>query len=43
MSDKNDSKETVDPVYVIESIPVGGEHGVSPGEIEREAIPTPEH
>jgi len=32
-----------EPVLVIETIPVGGEHGVSAGEIERESIPTPEH
>jgi serine/threonine-protein kinase len=43
VSDNNDRKEAAEPVYVIESIPVGGEHGVSPGEIEREAIPIPEH
>jgi serine/threonine-protein kinase len=30
-------------VYVIEGIPVGGDHGVSGAEIEREGIPTPEH
>ena len=43
MTDKNDTKEAAEPVYVIETIPVGGEHGVSPGEIEREAIPVPAH
>ena len=31
------------PVYVIESIPVGGEHDVTPAEIRREGIPTPPH
>jgi serine/threonine-protein kinase len=41
----SDNKETQDaePVYVIETIPVGGEHGVSPGEVAREGIPVPEH
>jgi serine/threonine-protein kinase len=43
LSDANDSKEATEPVYVIESIPVAGEHGVSPGEVEREGIPIPEH
>jgi hypothetical protein len=32
-----------DPVYVIESIPVGGAHQVDPEEIEVEGIPTPDH
>ncbi|HKQ70753.1 MAG TPA: serine/threonine-protein kinase [Polyangiaceae bacterium] len=31
------------PVYVIESIPAGGEHQVSAKQIEQEAIPTPAH
>src|SRR5215472_15662874 len=31
------------PVHVIESIPVGGDHQVSPNEIRREGIPTPAH
>jgi serine/threonine-protein kinase len=32
-----------DPVFVIETIPVGGDHGVSAGEVAREAIPLPGH
>src|ERR1041385_5691475 len=32
-----------DPVYVIESIPVGGAHEISPDEIKAEGIPTPSH
>jgi serine/threonine-protein kinase len=43
VSDNKDRKEAAEPVYVIEGIPVGGEHGVSPGEVEREAIPIPDH
>jgi hypothetical protein len=39
----DDSAEHSQPVYVIESIPVGGENEVSPAEIEREGIPTPPH
>jgi len=31
------------PVYVIESIPVAGEHQVTAEEIKKEGIPTPEH
>ncbi len=31
------------PVYVIESIPVRGDHRVAPDEREREGIPTPPH
>jgi eukaryotic-like serine/threonine-protein kinase len=31
------------PVRVIESIPVAGDHEVTPGEIRREGIPTPAH
>ncbi len=31
------------PVYVIESIPAGGDHDVSPSEAAREGIPTPSH
>ena len=30
-----------EPVIVIEAIPVAGEHGVTPEEIQREGIPTP--
>lgn len=43
MSDYNDSQEAANPVYVIESIPVGGEHEVNRAEIQREGIPIPEH
>jgi eukaryotic-like serine/threonine-protein kinase len=32
-----------DPVYVTETIPAGGEHGVSAEECEREGVPTPPH
>lgn len=32
-----------EPVYVIESIPVGGDHQVSPEEVRAEGIPTPPH
>ena len=31
------------PVYVIESIPVGGDNDVTPEEIRAEGIPTPDH
>src|SRR6476620_7853161 len=31
------------PVYVIESIPVAGEHQVTPEEIKKEGIPAPPH
>ncbi|RYZ07723.1 MAG: cyclic nucleotide-binding domain-containing protein [Myxococcales bacterium] len=43
MSDRKDSQESADPVYVIENIPVAGEHEVSPVEIAREGVPTPPH
>jgi serine/threonine-protein kinase len=43
VSDYNDSREAAEPVYVIEGIPVEGDHGVSRAEIEREGIPIPEH
>jgi hypothetical protein len=33
----------VEPVCVIEAIPAGGDHMISPAEIARESIPTPEH
>ena len=32
-----------EPVYVIESIPVGGAHEISPEDIRMEGIPTPSH
>ncbi len=43
MSESKDSQESAEPVYVIEGIPVSGEHGVSPAEVQREGIPTPPH
>jgi eukaryotic-like serine/threonine-protein kinase len=43
VSDRKPSQDSVDPVYVIESIPVAGAHGVSPAEVAREGIPTPPH
>jgi serine/threonine protein kinase len=43
VSDNGDTADAAEPVYVIETIPVAGEHGVSPGEILREAIPIPAH
>jgi serine/threonine-protein kinase len=39
----NQESQPAEPVYVIETIPVGGEHGVSAGEVAREAIPLPSH
>ncbi len=39
-----DDRETnPHPVYVIETIPAGGDHDVSPSEAQREGIPTPQH
>ncbi|HEY8943603.1 MAG TPA: serine/threonine-protein kinase [Polyangiaceae bacterium] len=38
-----ETESNPEPVHVIESIPVGGEHGVDPEEIRMEGIPTPEH
>jgi serine/threonine-protein kinase len=44
MNDDPEMKNaTAQPVYVIESIPVGGNHQVTPEEIKREGIPTPPH
>jgi eukaryotic-like serine/threonine-protein kinase len=43
VSESKESQESAEPVFVIEGIPVAGEHGVSPAEIEREGIPTPPH
>jgi len=43
LSDHNESQGAPEPVYVIEDIPVAGEHGVGRAEIEREGIPIPEH
>src|SRR6516225_388538 len=39
MSDESNSP----PVRVIESIPVGGDHEVTPASIREEGIPTPAH
>jgi serine/threonine protein kinase len=39
----DDENQDVDPVYVIESIPIDGENEVSADEIAREGIPTPDH
>lgn len=41
-SDARPDKE-LPPVYVIESIPVGGAHEVKPDEASKEKIPTPAH
>src|SRR5258706_15861552 len=35
--------DSTQPVYVIESIPVAGEHQITREEIKREGIPTPGH
>ena len=43
MGNMGRGEESAKPVYVIESIPVGGDHAVSPEEIAREGIPTPAH
>lgn len=43
MADTHDAAASQPPVYVIESIPVAGENEVTPGEVAREAIPTPPH
>ncbi len=43
VSEYNETEGSSEPVYVIESIPVGGEHGVTRAEVEREGIPTPGH
>ncbi len=39
---KNDLPEAP-PVCVIESIPVAGEHQMSPAEMSAEGVPAPEH
>ncbi len=41
--DSESNEVSPEPVYVIESIPVGGEHEVSPHEVATEGIPTPPH
>ena len=38
-----DRDQEPEPVYVIESIPTGGDHDLDPEEIRAEAIPTPPH
>ena len=43
MSNTSESKSETQPVYVIETIPTGGDHEVAPREIESEGIPTPPH
>jgi serine/threonine protein kinase len=43
VSDKGRVEGSSEPVYVIESIPVAGDHAVSPEEIACEGIPTPPH
>ena len=43
MSNTSESKSETQPVYVIETIPTGGDHEVAPREIESEGIPVPPH
>ena len=43
MSNTSESKSETEPVYVIETIPTGGDHEVAPREIESEGIPVPPH
>ncbi|MCU0691150.1 MAG: protein kinase [Polyangiaceae bacterium] len=43
MSAQHLGEASIEPVYVIESIPVGGEHRVTAEERQRESIPTPPH
>lgn len=38
-----EKKKAVEPVYVIEAIPVKGEHALSPADIAKSRIPAPEH
>lgn len=40
---EDDVEDEAQPVYVIESIPVGGSHEISNDEIASEGIPTPDH
>jgi serine/threonine-protein kinase len=42
-SDSDSRDPSPEPVYVIESIPVGGDHEVDAEEIKMEGIPTPDH
>ena len=43
MSDKTPFDDHSEPVYVIEAIPVPGDHAVTPELIQQQAIPTPPH
>src|SRR5882672_5141153 len=44
MSESRAGQESsLEPVYVIESIPVAGEHQIPPATIKSEGIPTPDH
>jgi serine/threonine-protein kinase len=43
VSNTSESKSETQPVYVIETIPTGGDHEVAPREIESEGIPVPPH
>jgi serine/threonine protein kinase len=43
VSSKSESASETQPVYVIETIPIGGDHEVAPREIESEGIPIPAH
>jgi len=43
VSNTSESKSETEPVYVIETIPTGGDHEVAPREIESEGIPVPPH
>jgi len=43
VSSKSESESETQPVYVIETIPIGGDHEVAPREIESEGIPIPAH
>src|SRR5579871_4826018 len=39
----SEEESTPQPVRVIESIPVGGDHEVTPADVRAEGIPTPAH
>ncbi|MBW2526092.1 MAG: protein kinase [Deltaproteobacteria bacterium] len=43
MSDQQTAEPGSEPVYVIESIPVGGDHAISEREIAAQGIPAPAH
>jgi len=43
VSSKSERESETQPVYVIETIPIGGDHEVAPREIESEGIPIPAH